>query len=113
MLSSDDFGSSVGRRSGGHPVYGTQWERLGGMDGCRYSVLAGWVVRAMTTIGRLRDFFSDGAASLDDGVAGSIPVGSTRAMTSGNASQPRVQAGWPGRVLVSFAVGRLGRQGAG
>jgi hypothetical protein len=28
LLSSDDCGSSVGRRGGGHPVYGDEWRRL-------------------------------------------------------------------------------------
>jgi hypothetical protein len=28
LLSSDDYGSSVGRRSGGHPVYGDAWTSL-------------------------------------------------------------------------------------
>jgi hypothetical protein len=26
LLSSDDFGLRVGRRGGGHPVYGDEWE---------------------------------------------------------------------------------------
>jgi hypothetical protein len=34
LLSSDDFGSSVGRRGGSHPVYGDEWEAA---NGC-YSV---------------------------------------------------------------------------
>jgi hypothetical protein len=40
VLASDDFGWSVGRRGGGHPVYGDVW-RASGAD--RYSAVPGSV----------------------------------------------------------------------
>jgi hypothetical protein len=51
LLSSDDYGSSVERRGGGHPVYGD--ESVGCLWGWPVShVLAGWVACANREIGR-------------------------------------------------------------
>jgi hypothetical protein len=51
LLSSDDYGSSVERRGGGHPVYGD--ESVGCLWGWPVShVLAGWVACANSEIGR-------------------------------------------------------------
>jgi hypothetical protein len=65
LLSSDDVGSSVGRRSGGHPVYGGGEQRSGASQ---YSVVAGRVAcavaRCVTAIRRTATCLKTGQAAL-------------------------------------------------